>query len=309
MSLLRGIQESLLQENCDIGPVLLKLRFLASRLGSDLLEEWVRHEMDGYPPGSAVPDYRQMAVSYKGTFSGSFGAVLNSVPIPPYLIAKHAGEKWLKYEMRQSIAAVDDLNRSHKGNGGALRIEAANLILLLQGHVYEDMACNSITGTISSAALAELQFSVRNRVLELTIELEETIPDSAHIVVESQTTVLSARDIDTVTNITNQVIHGNYTAISSSGSDAQFVFDIGKGDVGALAMALTRNGIPKPEADEFAKIVAEEEPQSPEEPFGVQAKEWLTKNVGKLVDGSWQVGLSVGTRLLSEAAMRYYGLK
>ena len=45
MSLLREIQTSLMQENSDIGPILLKLRFLASRLGSNKLEEWVHYEM------------------------------------------------------------------------------------------------------------------------------------------------------------------------------------------------------------------------------------------------------------------------
>jgi hypothetical protein len=38
MSLLREIQESLMQEGQSIGPILLKLRFLASRLGGDPLE-------------------------------------------------------------------------------------------------------------------------------------------------------------------------------------------------------------------------------------------------------------------------------
>ena len=50
MSLLREIQASVMQDaDIDVGRVLLKLRFLASRLGSDLLEEWIEHELDGYP--------------------------------------------------------------------------------------------------------------------------------------------------------------------------------------------------------------------------------------------------------------------
>jgi hypothetical protein len=59
MSLLREIQASLMQGQ-DIGPILLKLRLLASRLGSDLLEEWVKHESEGYPAHIDVPDYRKI---------------------------------------------------------------------------------------------------------------------------------------------------------------------------------------------------------------------------------------------------------
>ncbi|WP_392664742.1 hypothetical protein [Amaricoccus sp. B4] len=60
MSLLREIQQSLMQEKSPIGPVLLKLRFLASRLGSDVLEEWIKYESEGYPSSSEVPDYRKL---------------------------------------------------------------------------------------------------------------------------------------------------------------------------------------------------------------------------------------------------------
>jgi len=51
MSLLQQIQESVVNEKAGLGSILLKLRLLASRLGSDLLEEWVKHETEGYPKG------------------------------------------------------------------------------------------------------------------------------------------------------------------------------------------------------------------------------------------------------------------
>jgi len=49
MSLLQEIQADLLDPKASIGPILLKLRFLAHRLGSDILEEWVKFETEGYP--------------------------------------------------------------------------------------------------------------------------------------------------------------------------------------------------------------------------------------------------------------------
>ncbi len=41
MSLLQQIQESIVEEGADLGSILLKLRLLSARLGSDILEEWV----------------------------------------------------------------------------------------------------------------------------------------------------------------------------------------------------------------------------------------------------------------------------
>lgn len=100
------IQESVVQESSDLGSVLLKLRLLASRLGSDLLEEWVKHESEGYPEGIEVPPYRMVSISFSGTFAGPFGSGLNNVSIPTYLVEKHAGEQWVKKAVRESIAGV-----------------------------------------------------------------------------------------------------------------------------------------------------------------------------------------------------------
>lgn len=114
MSLLREIQASLMQQDQSLGPILLKLRFLASRLGSGPLEEWVKHESEGYPKDVEVPDYRKLGVSYTATFSGPLGSGIRNAPIPSYLIEKRAGANWTHFEMRQSVAAVDDLMAATK---------------------------------------------------------------------------------------------------------------------------------------------------------------------------------------------------
>src|SRR5258708_8237592 len=115
MSLLREIQAALIGEK-PLGPILLKLRLLGSRLGSDVLEEWVKHESEGYPTGVVLPDYREVAVSYRGTFSGAFGSGIKNAPIPPYLIEKFAGKKWNTYEIRHTVSLIDKLVRPVKNS-------------------------------------------------------------------------------------------------------------------------------------------------------------------------------------------------
>ena len=121
MGLLHDIQAAVIQENTDLGPILLKLRLLAARLGSQPLAEWVKHESEGYPKEVAIPDYRTLSVSYIGNFSGPFGSGVQNAPISPYLIQKFAGEHWVRYDMRESIAAVDDLLTTST-KGGSLSI-------------------------------------------------------------------------------------------------------------------------------------------------------------------------------------------
>jgi AbiTii len=218
------------------------------------------------------------------TFSGPFQSSIRNAPIPPYLIEQYAGKQWTSHEMRQSVAAVDDLLRSGKGN---LQIDAANLILLLHGKVYEDYACNSVTGIVSRSALTELQNAVRARMLELTIQLEKSIPAAAEITVGPIAKAPAAKDKDTVTQITQQIIHGNVTTISSSGEGAHIQINIVEGDGESFVKALVRAGITKSDAHQLAKIVASEKGESREEPFGTKAKAWIA----------------------TEAALKYYGFK
>lgn len=238
MSLLYDIQSAVLNEGADLGPILLKVRLLAARLGSQPLADWVKYESEGYPTESAVPDYRIIPVTYTGTFSGPFGSGINNAPIPSLLIEKFAGEKWTHYEMRQSIAAVDHLLASvAKGNGG-LSLDASNLILRLQGELYPGYACNSVAGSVSAAALAEMRHSVRGRILELTIELEKSVPEAASIAL-GKAPVETIGKAEQVTQISQHIIYGNVTSISASGG-AEVNVAVGAGDLAGLQSALGR---------------------------------------------------------------------
>lgn len=306
MSLLRQIQESLVQEGSNLGSVLLKLRLLAARLGSNILEEWVKHESEGYPPDSALPDYRIVGVTYTGNFSGPFGSGIKNAPIPPYLISKFVNDSWNSFSVRESIAAVGELVKS-SADGDSLGIQASDLILMLQGKVYEGYACNSVSGNISAVSMSEILQSVRNRVLELTIELEKSIPEAALITIGTQE--MDKDNASKAQQITQQIIYGNVGNAISGGSESIFNVNIQSNNRESLVHYLKESGIPEADASEFAQIVASEELSSREEPFGDGAKNWIASNIRKAVDGTWKVGVAVATKVLTEAALKYYGMK
>lgn len=306
MGLLLDIQSAVLQDQSDIAPILLKLRMLAARLGSQPLADWVKHESEGYPTSVEVPDYRVLSVSYKGTFSGPFGSGINNAPISPYLIEKFAGRSWTHYEMRQSIAAVDELLSNSK-ESGTLTIEAANLILLLQGKVYADYACNAVTGTISRAALATIRHAVLNRILELTLEIEKSVPGAADVSLGDSVT-LSGNASGVTTQITQQIIYGNYTAVSAQ-SGATVSISIDTGNKESLFQYLAQVGISPDDARDLAELASTEKPESTAEPMGPKVKDWLLKNLRKAGSGTWKVGLAVATDVIKEALLKYYGLK
>jgi hypothetical protein len=307
MGLLHEIQGAVLDANVDLGPILLKLRLLAARLGSEPLAEWVKHESEGYAPGTAVPDYRVIPVSYSASFSGPFGAGIRNAPISPYLVEKFAGKPWVRYEMRESVAAIDDLLASSE-KGGYLGIDAANLILLLQGKVYPGYACNEVTGRISRSSLAEIRHAVRSRVLDLTIELEKSVPEASTVEL-GRADPSAAKHSDATTQIAQQIIYGNVTSFAATGAGIQISVAIGNHDKQALVDFLVQAGLPESDAHHLGEIVASEEPESEAEPMGTKAKKWLVDNLKKAADGTWKIGVAVATDVIKEGLLKYYGLK
>lgn len=307
MSLLHDIQASVLQDGSDLGPILLRLRLLAARLGSQPLAEWVRHESEGYPSDAELPDYRFIPVSYTASFSGPFGSGLNNAPISPYLIKKFAGEHWVRHEMRESIAAVDDLLATAE-DGGHLGINAADLILLLQGKVYADYACNSVTGSIARSSLAAIRHAVRSRVLELTLELEKSIPDATAITI-GPAVLPSAPSSAAATQIAQQIIYGNFTSIAATGDGTTFQVAVAPHDLNSLVQFLASAGMAQEDAQELARLAELETPESNAEPMGPRVRGWFVENLKKAAAGTWKMGVAVASDVVKEALLKYYGLK
>jgi hypothetical protein len=304
MSILREIQDALLSDKAELSTILLKLRFLASRLGSEPLEDWVKFETQGYSRGVEVPDYRIVGVIYKGTWSGPFGTGIQNAPIPPAVIEKYAGKDWTRYNVRESIASVEELAKSEEGTIG---INASNLILLLQGKVYEDWACNAISATLSVVAMREIVQLVRSRVLELTIELEKRVPESVEVTLQKPIPLKSKSEA-AVTQILNQTVYGNITHITAM-HGAQVNLSITAGDRDSMVDALVDAGLPQDAAKEFTDIIAAEKPESVERPLGKKALAWIKKNTPKAASGAWKIGSDVLTKVATEAALQFSGLK
>lgn len=154
MNLLREIQSLIVQDGSELNLILLKLRLLAARLGSNPLEEWIKHETEGYPVNVDIPDYRVIGVVYTGTFFGPSGSQIQNATLPPLLIAEHAGEERLTHKVLLSIAEIDDIVKNGKSN---ITLDASNLIVRLQGKVYPDFACNDVRGHISRSDFVGIQ--------------------------------------------------------------------------------------------------------------------------------------------------------
>ena len=297
---LESIQADLVDHNKSIASTLLKLRLLAAKLGGDELTEWIKYEAEGYPQDAKIPPYRVVPVSFTGTFQGPFGSIKNA-PIPSLLIKKLAGEDWITSKIRESAATVENM-ASEKGG---LHLDLSNLMVVLRGKVYPDYNPVEIVGFISQTPLIEMSNAIRNRLLEITIEIAKKIPGAEGVELAS-----ISRAPEVTTQIFHQTIHGNMTNIQSTGAEANIQVTIAKHDLESLKTGLLRSGLSEEESEEVAELISEQEPSDQVNTgFNDGIRKWLADRIARGLDAGFKGGISVFTNVIQEAAMRYWGLK
>jgi len=218
MALIHDIQKSLLDENSSVGPILLKLRFLAAKLDTDILEEWVQHEAEGYRDDVDVPEYRQAQITYTGSFA-DIAKQISNVSIPSGLVASIAGSQWVRYQIRDGLPLIESQIAAAK-DGSHFGIDSSNLKVLLQGKIYQDMSIIEINSRIDKGAFARVQHAVRAKTLDFTLKLEKHVPSVAEIEVGTAPVKMSLDEQRNVEHLTQNVFYdvkGDVTNIHSSG--------------------------------------------------------------------------------------------
>ena len=305
MPLLHDIQAALLDDKFGVGSILLKLRFLASKLDADILEEWVQHETEGYPPDARTPDYRLAQITYTGTFA-DLAKRINNVSIPGHLIEKYAGKEWLRFEIRDGLPVIDS-RLDNMGEDSHFAIDSSNLKLLLQGKIYKGMAIVEIANQIDTGAFTRIQHAVRAKTLDFALKLEKQVPAAADISVEHSGGAITLTEQENVKHLTQQIFYGDVTNIHADSGSA-VTLNVIKGDTSSLTQALEQAGLTAGEAKELAEIAGQEGPQDETQPLGTNVQEWLRDRLKEGTAEVWGIGKSLARDVIIEALQQYYGL-
>jgi hypothetical protein len=305
VSLLSEIQQSLLADGSDLGRTLLKIKFLASRIGSHVLEDWVGHEISGYPAGTPVPEYRTTSLIYHATVS-NIAYIRQNAPVPIAMIAKLAGKSWLTHDLRDGIAVIED-RIARSDDNAKYSIDASNLLLLIQDKIFEDQTIIDINGVFDIRAFVSVVNAVRAKLLDLTIRLEKDVPGIMEITVTEKLNALppeAAAAANTATQSVVYNVNGPFTQITNSGQAGGITVNVAQGNIESLIRDLVAHGVPDADAKELAAIIQDEKPESAKEPFGKRARAWIAGAAGK----AWNTASPILTSVMTEAAKKYYGL-
>lgn len=303
MTLLRQIQNDAVSPDIDVATLLRKCMILAARLGHEPFEEWVDHELNGYPPEVALPGYRILKVQSQGNFSGEFRG-LENVPIPTGCLPEKFRDTANREYLRKGVAAYATLLKG-EGRASLRALWPSDLVAMMQQKIYEDMSCLAAWRVIPANALAAVLDTVTNRILAFVLELEKLAPDTG----ETKPGELPLSQ-EGVTNVFNVTVLGGTSVIASRSSDFSVAVqdDVRRGDVESLKAYLRGLGLEDEDLEELEAAIQQEE--APEEPgkFGPKVSAWMGKMTTKAASGAWEVGLAAAGTLLARALCTYFGL-
>ena len=303
MSLLKDIQDAVVDSNSDLPTILRKCRILASRLKNTELKNWVQHELDGYPDESELPDYRKAKSQSKGHFSGPFGSGMKNAPIPSISIPEKFRHTIENLEIRQGISSLNELVENSDGKD-LHSSWSHDLIPLVAGKIYENMNLISAWREIPAALIIGILDTVRNRILNFVLEVEEETE-------ETEDPTATSLPKEKVNNIFNNYIMGNVGNFASGSNNVEqrATVSIQQGNFASLKSFLESQGILPDDINDLKQAINSDPTPESTTNLGPKISNWIGKMLSKASQGIWKIGLPVATNILSQAIAQYFGIQ
>src|SRR5262249_34800693 len=217
----------------------------------------------------------------KGHFSGMFGEQWNHFPIPPAVLEKEHQGFATRVMLTQAISAYEDL-LSRSGKNGTITFPwPPNLVLYYQ----EKIPTSKSTGLVAAyqevarSAIVALVDTVRNRTLNMALELQSSFGDQdfGHIT--------SAEIAQVDRTVVNNIYGGsNYFASGQSvlhASTINIQGIIGVGDKTQLEAVLRSSGL----SDNDVAELSAAEKKDGEKTIGDRVKDWIKGAAPKVLAG------------------------
>ncbi|MBA5804445.1 hypothetical protein [Rhizobium changzhiense] len=301
MGLLAEIQNDAVTDATPVATLLRKVLVLASNLDSSVLEDWVRHELHGYPRGVEIPEYRRLEMSFKWSGRNPVCQV-NGLVVASGVIRHVTGKEDIDFfKCRQAIGTIDAENLKA---ADAMAVGMQNYIPSLRKVIDKSFEIHDFWGEVPPSSVLGIIDAVRNRVLDFVLSLKKQYPTAGEV--DGMTTKEEAVG-NTVNHIFNTTINGNAGVVGNA-SHSSVNFTVNHGNLQDLRQQLTTHGIDAADVAELEAALVDEPVVAGDKKFGPKVAGWLGKMASKAASGAWNVGLEAGSSVLQRALLGYYGL-
>jgi hypothetical protein len=308
MKLIEDIINELVDTSVTITSPLLKTKVLAKRLGNQNLLTWVDRELTGYNGEDNLPEYRIFSCQFVGSYIAG-NLKHDNHPIPTIGLDKEIQEGLRSFYLRQSISSLEKYILNQE-NGYLEHEMSAEMVALVQINWQKMVNLNlrllNCRKTVSITAVDEIISSVRNKLLDFSLKIDEEFGN----ITEIESLKEKSKEI---THIMNQTIintNGDGNLVNT-GNDSHIEANItiNKNDQESLKKYLKQIGLLENDVEELCDVIDTEQPDEQSMTFGSKVNNWIQMMIGKSLDGSWQVGIGAAGNLLADAIQQYYGLK
>ena len=292
MGLVNDLVTEVIDSSSELSQALRKAKLLGFELRSEELRIWSEAELTGYAPEDQLPPYRVFKGMNFGDFAGMGGSRATGVPIRLSAVPKEWREELSRLELRQGIAAVQEMFKSE----GYREQWSADRIASVSGKIYDSMNMVSAWKEIPRTNLVLVLDAVRNRLLNFLLELREWHPE----VDAADVDLRSIPEDDVRVSVINH-IYGGHNVLASGGTVHQQVQQAVKpGDLTSLLSALREASLPEELISELSEAINKDEPVRAGG-IGPRVSSWLAK-VGE------KVATSAAGGFAAQAILQYYGL-
>ena len=300
MSLLKTIQEDLIDDSSEISSILLKARVLAHQVQSPELRQWVVSELDGYSKSDNYPDYRQFNIPLMGNFHGPFQSSMKGVAIPTSVLPETVNNFISPMLIGEGVGALQELLASDERE--FRRFLPVELTLIARDRVQMSggMMLAESYQSIPRHLIIGILNNVKTRLLDFVLDLQDKSSGSGNSDVASP-------NADVVRNLVNINIYGDNNVVAGGENIVQQVTPVDKGNVDSLLDHLRNFDIGEQDLEKLRHAVLAE-PEANTRGFGTNVSSWVGEMVSKAASGAWQVGISAAPGILTSALNNFYGI-
>jgi hypothetical protein len=308
MKLISDIINDLVDNDKSLNSALLKTKVLASRIKNKDLSEWVNKESNGYDSEKELPPYRKnIGCHIKGDYIAGNMKYSNQ-PIPIIGLDEAFKSSLSQTHFTNSILALESLTKDSK-SATLMYPFPAEIVGMIEenwiemGNPY--LRLINAKKIIPTTAVKEILVQVRNKLLDFMLEIDSEYGNLTEIKDLSEKT-------NEISKIMSQTIINNNGDgnILNTGKNAKIEAKIyiTKNNTEELKNHLSEIGISDADTEDLIEILKVDKPNYDNETFGQETNNWIQKMLGKVLNGTWEIGIGTAGTLLAESIKAYLGM-
>ena len=287
MSLIKELESKITNSNSSLVDILMQMKILAAKLGNQNIISWIDLELNGYADkGSELPRHRKGGGLNFGNILGPFWTQMNNVQIPtnnfPQELKTYANELCFV----ESVGTLEEMAKSGKSYIHPWPIELA--AMAAQYNLQNGYQYTNIWKPVEQPFIRHVLGCIRNKMLDLIIELEKTNPE-----IEKSDEEIKKISKETAASVFQNI---NLTL----GNENKTELTIVNNDIESLVKYLEAKNIEKTDIDELRKAIKEDKGKK-----GNQILNWI----GKLSDKVICKGADIAViKLVTVAVNKFLGI-